>query len=80
VVTFSDIRSIPEHERGDVRVRDVMTGEIIAIEANADAFDAFKLLISSNIGRVIVMDRGRMAGIISRTDLMRSIQFRGAYG
>ncbi len=56
-----------------------MTSEVIAIEADADAFDAFKLTISNDVGRLIVMDRGRMVGIISRTDLMRSIQFRGAY-
>jgi Zn-dependent protease/CBS domain-containing protein len=79
VVTFSDVRRVPEPERGIIRVRDVMTSEIIAIEADADAFDAFKLIISGNVGRVIVMDRGRMVGIASRTDLMRSIQFRGAY-
>jgi CBS domain-containing protein len=80
VITFSDIRRIPEHERGTIRVREVMTSEVIAIEADADAFDVFKLTISGNVGRLIVMDRGRMVGIVSRTDLMRSIQFRGAYG
>jgi len=79
VITFSDIHRIPEHERGTIRVKDVMTSEVITIEADADAFDAFKLTISNNVGRLIVMDRGRMVGIISRTDLMRSIQFRGAY-
>jgi Zn-dependent protease/CBS domain-containing protein len=80
VITFSDIHRIPEPERGTIRVKDVMTSEVIAIEADADAFDAFKLTISNNVGRLIVMDRGRMVGIVSRTDLMRSIQFRGAYG
>jgi Zn-dependent protease/CBS domain-containing protein len=79
VITFSDIHRIPEPERGTIRVKDVMTSEVIAIEADADAFDAFKLTISNNVGRLIVMDRGRMVGIVSRTDLMRSIQFRGAY-
>jgi Zn-dependent protease/CBS domain-containing protein len=80
VITFSDIRRIPEPERGTIRVREVMTSEVIVIEADADAFDVFKLTISGNVGRLIVMDRGRMVGIVSRTDLMRSIQFRGAYG
>ena len=80
VITFSDIRRIPEPERGAIRVRDVMTSEVIAIEADADAFDAFKLIISGNVGRLIVVDRGRMVGIVSRTDLIRSIQFRGGMG
>jgi len=80
VITFADIHKIPEPDRSAIRVKDVMTSEVIAIEADADAFDAFKLTISNNVGRLIVMDRGRMVGIISRTDLMRSIQFRSAYG
>lgn len=79
VITFADIHRIPEPERSTIRVRDVMTSEVIAIEADADAFDAFKLTISNNVGRLIVMDRGRMVGVVSRTDLVRSIQFRGAY-
>ncbi len=80
VITFADVHRIPEPERGTIRVKDVMTSEVIAIEADADAFDAFKLTTSNNVGRLIVTDRGRMVGIISRTDLMRSIQFRSAYG
>ncbi len=79
VITFSDVRKTPE-QRGVIRVRDVMVSEIIAIEAEADAFDAFKLIASESVGRLIVMDRGRMVGIVSRTDLIRSVQFRGAYG
>ena len=78
VITFADVRRTPE-QRGVIRVSDVMTSEIIAIEAEADAFDAFKLIASEGVGRLIVMDHGRMAGIVSRTDLMRSVQFRGAY-
>jgi Zn-dependent protease len=80
VITFSDVRRTPEPERGVIRVRDVMTSGVIAIEADADAFDAFKLIASNNVGRLIVIDHGRMVGIVSRTDLMRSVQFRGAYG
>ncbi|MEA1894548.1 MAG: CBS domain-containing protein [Euryarchaeota archaeon] len=79
VITFSDIHRIPEPERGTIRVKDVMTSEVITIEADTDAFDAFKLIAPGNVGRLIVMNSGRMVGIISRTDLMRSIQFRGAY-
>ncbi len=55
-----------------------MTREVITIKADADAFDAFKLIASDDVGRLIVVDRGRMVGIVSRTDLVRSIQFRGA--
>jgi len=62
-----------------VKVRDVMKREIISIGPDADAFDALKLMSSRNLGRLIVMEDGQMVGIVSRTDLMRAIQFRGAY-
>ena len=79
VITFADVQRIPASERATTRVKDVMKREIISTGPDADAFDALKLMSAKNLGRLIVMDDGQMAGIVSRTDLMRAIQFRGAY-
>ena len=79
VVTFADVQRIPASERATTRVKDVMKREIISIRPDADAFDALKLMSARNLGRLIVMDDGQIRGIVSRTDLMRSIQFRGTY-
>ncbi|RCV63479.1 Zn-dependent protease [Methanophagales archaeon] len=78
VVTFADVRQIPASKRDSTKVEEIMNQGIISIRSDADAFDALKLMGSSNIGRLIVMDNGQMLGIVSRTDLMRAIQFRGA--
>ena len=78
VVTFADVRQIPAFERDTTRVEDVMNRELISIGSDADAFDALKLMASRNVGRLIVMDAEQIVGIVSRTDLMRAIQFRGA--
>ena len=78
VVTFADVRRIPTSERDTTRVEDVMNRELISIGSDADAFDALKLMGSRNVGRLIVMDAEQIVGIVSRTDLMRAIQFRGA--
>ncbi len=79
VVTFADVQRVPASDRATTRVEDVMKSEIISIGPDADAFDALKLMSTRNLGRLIVMEDGRMVGIVSRTDLMRAIQFRGAY-
>jgi predicted transcriptional regulator len=79
VVTFADVQRIPASERATTRVKDVMKREIISIGPDADAFEALKRMSSRNLGRLIVMEDGQMVGIVSRTDLMRAIQFRGAY-
>ena len=79
VITFADVQRVPASERATTRVEDVMKREIVSIRPDADAFDALKRMSSRNLGRLIVMEDGQMVGIVSRTDLMRAIQFRGAY-
>jgi len=79
VITFSDVQRVPASERATTRVEDVMKREIVSIRPDADAFDALKRMSSRNLGRLIIMEEGQMVGIVSRTDLMRAIQFRGAY-
>jgi len=79
VVTFSDVQRIPASKRATTKIEDVMKKEIISIGPDADAFDALKLMSTNNVGRLIVMEDGQIEGIVSRTDLMRSIQFRGSY-
>ena len=79
VITFSDVQRVPASKQSTTRVGDVMTREVIAIHPDADAFDALKLMSTRNLGRLMVMANGHMQGIVSRTDLMRAIQFRGMY-
>jgi Zn-dependent protease/predicted transcriptional regulator len=81
VVTFSDVQKIPASERATTRIEDVMKREITSIPPDADASDALRLMSSQNLGRLMVMmaeDR-EMWGIVSRTDFVRAIQFRGIY-
>ncbi|RZN38784.1 MAG: CBS domain-containing protein [Methanophagales archaeon ANME-1-THS] len=79
VVTFADVQKIPAPKRGITRVGDVMTRALIAIRPDADAYDALKLMSTRNVGRLLVMEDGQMKGLVSRTDLMRAIQFLGTY-
>ncbi|HUV80767.1 MAG TPA: site-2 protease family protein [Candidatus Bathyarchaeia archaeon] len=80
VVTFSDVQKVPAPERATTRVEDVMKREIIAIPQDADAYDALKLMSTHNLGRLMVMKKDeQLQGIVSRTDLVRAIKFRGIY-
>ena len=79
VVTFSDVQRVPASMRSTTRVGDVMRREVISIHPDADAYDALKLMSTHNLGRLIIMRDGQIQGIVSRTDIMRAIQFRGIY-
>lgn len=77
IVTFTDIREVPMSKHDEVLVRDVMTGDIAFISGEADAMDALKMMSVHNIGRLLVRDDKRVTGIVSKTDLMRSIEVLG---
>lgn len=74
IVTLTDVHKIPPLERAALQVRDIMTTKVVSLAADAKAADAFKLMMSNNIGRVLVVDPdGSLVGILSRTDIMRAM-------
>ncbi|MEA2003808.1 MAG: CBS domain-containing protein, partial [archaeon] len=77
IVTFTDIRSVPMSEHDNVLVRDVMAKNVIFIPEDADAMDALKMMSTENIGQLLVQEGGSVTGIVSRTDLTRSIEVLG---
>jgi Zn-dependent protease/CBS domain-containing protein len=58
-------------------VEAVMTPQVLTISEDADAMELFLLMGQSGFRRAVVLDgAGRLAGIITKTDLMRLIQIR----
>nr|AAU83089.1 Zn-dependent proteases [uncultured archaeon GZfos26E7] len=80
IVTFTDIRSVPMSEHGNVLVQEVMAKNVIFIPEDADAMDALKIMSTENVGQLLVQDKGSITGIVSRTDLTRSIEVLGYRG
>ena len=74
IITFTDVHRVPSLERYSTLVSDVMTHDVITVPSEATASDAFKLMSSANIGRLLVVsDEGSILGIVSRTDLMHTM-------
>jgi CBS domain-containing protein len=58
--------------------RDIMTAPAVTISESSTMFEIMELFCKKMINRVPVLDReGRMAGIVSRADIMRADLFRG---
>ncbi|WP_440946397.1 CBS domain-containing protein [Methanosarcina sp. T3] len=76
IVTFTDIQRVSTLDRPVTRVSDIMTRDIISVPSNAQASDALKLVTARNIGRVLVIDNGDLIGVLSRTDLVRTLRLR----
>ena len=62
--------AMPDTER---LVGDVMTSEVITLDTEADHAEAARLMRKAGVKRIpIVDDSGRLAGILSRSDILRA--------
>ena len=51
--------------------------EVFAIGPNAPVLDAIKLMADKRIGALLVMDAGRLVGIVSERDYARKVILKG---
>lgn len=77
IVSLSDAVKVPEDRRGITMVRDVMTRNVITLKPDDDASVALQRISQFRIGRLVVMEGERIAGIISRSDLVRDLELYG---
>ncbi|CAG0948090.1 Putative zinc metalloprotease Rip3 [Methanosarcinales archaeon] len=74
IVTFTDVQNIPKEKRKTINVSNIMTKEIISTKEDDEAVKALKIMTTNNIGRIIITQDKKIIGIVSRTDLLRSVQ------
>jgi CBS domain-containing protein len=55
-----------------VRAKDIMSAPLITIEPDLSLEDAAKLMAQKKIKKLVVMDRDKLLGILSTTDLVRA--------
>ncbi len=70
IVTLGDVINASR----DGRVERVMSREVVTVTPNEDAFKALKIMSERGIGRLPVVENGRLVGIVSRSDLIRVLE------
>jgi Zn-dependent protease/predicted transcriptional regulator len=82
VVTMSSVRSIPREKREIERVSEAMVPyeRTFTVSPSALAIDALQLMAKNGVGRLIVMDGDRIAGMVTRGDLMKTMKARQDLG
>lgn len=82
ILTLNGTRTVEKDKWGQTRVKDVMRrlnpGEILSPEESA--LDALTKLMNDDAGRLPVTDKGELVGIISRRDIMKTLEFRSLKG
>lgn len=54
-------------------ISEIMSTPVVAIDPEADAMDAAKLMVSKMIRRLPVLDAGKLVGIITSYDLVKDV-------
>src|SRR5881397_2592370 len=82
VVTMSSVRSIPRDKRDFERVSQAMVPfeRTITVGPTTPAVNALQIMAKNGVGRLIVMDGDKIAGIVTRGDLMKTMKARQELG
>jgi len=77
VFALADIKKYPlgrqKHQLDELLIKSVMKSPAFWTEPNITATDAAKLMIKNNIGALPIIEHGKLTGILSRTDLLKTI-------
>ena len=70
IVTLEDVQGVDPDRRDEVTVGDVMSTDLVTVSPDDNPIEALTALRREDIGRILVTDGGKLAGLLSRTDLM----------
>jgi predicted transcriptional regulator len=62
-----------DHRIRNLLVKDIMSAPLITVERNAAVPDAVALMLKKNISGIPVMEKGKLAGIITRRSLVNAL-------
>ncbi|AEK19318.1 CBS domain-containing protein [Methanococcus maripaludis] len=76
IVTFDDLRTKKSSmsRLKKLKIKDIMTkkDEIVSISPYSSASEAQKIMVEYDIGRVLVVDDGKLKGIVTKGDIVRT--------
>lgn len=73
IITRKDLDKAKIHGLGHVAVCDFMTESPITTQPEASVAEAHRIMVLNNIGRLPVLDRMILTGIVTRTDILRAL-------
>jgi len=73
VLTLTDIvKAFADYEE-DLKVKEVMSQKVYTVEADLKIANAIDLMSKKHIGRLVIVEDENPVGIVTRTDLIRSV-------
>jgi Zn-dependent protease len=76
IVTFTDLAKHPRKEWKEMKVKDVMTKDVMVVSGEDSVMDILLRMTKKNIGRVPVTEERKVIGIVSRTDIIKMAEIK----
>jgi CBS domain-containing protein len=62
-----------DHRIRNLLVKDIMSSPLLSVERTANVSEVVSLMLKKNISSVPVMDKGKLAGIVTRSSLVNAL-------
>ncbi|NMB78709.1 MAG: CBS domain-containing protein [Methanomicrobiales archaeon] len=76
IITLADLNRTSPIDRDAMQVRDIMSREVITLPPTAPVIDALRIMSQYDIGRIPVIQDGKILGIVTRTDILKVTELR----
>lgn len=78
LISLPLVQRCPPEERAVRRVREIMRplDDRLTIAAEAPVSEALEKMVNGDVGRLVVLERGRPGGLITRTGILRFVQMK----
>lgn len=73
VISRRDVEKANHHGLGHAPVKGFMSVRVVSVPSDMPVSEVQQLMINHDIGRVPVVDDGKLVGIVSRTDVLRTL-------
>ncbi|MFA4936483.1 MAG: CBS domain-containing protein [Candidatus Methanoperedens sp.] len=70
IVTLTDIGKTLADGKTSLKIKDIMTKDIISIDGEMPLYEVIKVFNKEKVGRLMVTVNGEIAGLISKTDIL----------
>jgi CBS domain-containing protein len=75
IITITDVKRLPQSRWNDTAVTKIMTSEpLYSVGIDDDLSTAMRLLAQHELNQLLVLDRGRLVGLLSRAHVIRYLQ------
>ncbi|MCX9084209.1 MAG: CBS domain-containing protein [Candidatus Methanoperedens sp.] len=73
IVTLTDIGTTLAEGKTSLKIKDIMTKDIISIDGEMPLYEVVRIFNKEKIGRLMVKVNGELVGLISKTDILAKL-------